>query len=106
MASNSIKIKAQLKGATAEVTCLINHEMETGLRKDSKTNAVIPAHFIQTVTCEHNGKVVLTALWGRAVSKNPYLAFQVKGAKAGDKIKVSWVDNKNDTDSAEAAVAA
>ncbi len=43
----------------------------------------------------------MTANWGPAVSKNPYLAFGVKGAKAGDTLKLSWVDNKGNTESEE-----
>jgi sulfur-oxidizing protein SoxZ len=75
--------------------------METGLRKDKKTGEKIPAHFIQEVNCEHKGKNVMVAHWGVAISKNPYLSFKFKGAAAGDTVKVSWVDNKGDTDTAE-----
>jgi sulfur-oxidizing protein SoxZ len=77
--------------------------METGLRK-GKDGKKIPAHHITEVTCEHAGKVVMTAQWGPAVSKNPYLAFKFKGAKSGDMVKLSWVDNQGKTDSAEAAI--
>jgi len=83
----------------------MNHAMETGQRKDAKTGQVIPAHFIQTVTAQLNGKTVLEAQWSQAVSKNPFLGFKVKGAKAGDKVNVSWVDNKGDKNSADATVA-
>ncbi|MCD6706436.1 MAG: thiosulfate oxidation carrier complex protein SoxZ [Thiobacillus sp.] len=38
------------------------------------------------------------------VSKNPYLGFKVKGPKAGDKVAVSWADNKGDKNSVEAAI--
>jgi len=31
-----------------------------------------------------DGKPVMQAQWGPSVSKNPYLAFKVKGGKAGD----------------------
>jgi hypothetical protein len=31
---------------------------------------------------------VLTADWGPAVSKNPFLQFTLKGAKAGDKVAI------------------
>ena len=98
MAKNSIKIKAKLKGDKSEVKALIKHKMETGLRKDKKTGNKIPAHYIKEVICEHNGSVVFTANWGVAVSKNPYLSFKFTGGAAGDSIKVSWVDNKGDTD--------
>ncbi len=100
----SIKIRAKVDGDVTTVKALISHPMETGLVKDKKTGQLIPAHFIQEVTCEHNGKNVLTALWGAAISKNPYLSFQFKGAKAGDTLKMSWVDNKGESDSTETKV--
>jgi len=102
--ANSIKIRARLKGSNCEVKSLIKHKMETGLRKDKKTGKVIPAHFIQEVNCEHNGSTVMTANWGTAVSTNPYLSFSFSGAKKGDTIKLSWVDNKGEADSAEATI--
>jgi sulfur-oxidizing protein SoxZ len=101
---SSIKVKAKLDGDTAIVKALISHPMHTGQQKDKKTGELIPAHFIQEVKCEHGGKTVLTALWGAAVSKNPYLSFKFKGAKDGDKIKLSWVDNKGNSDSTEAPI--
>lgn len=99
MAKNSIKIKAKNKGGKTEVKALIKHKMETGLRKNKKTGEKIPAHYIKEVKCEHNGNLVFTANWGVAVSKNPYLSFKFSGGAKGDSIKVSWVDNKDDTDS-------
>jgi len=41
----------------------------------------------------------VTGLWGPAVSKNPYVAFDLNGGKAGDTIEMSWVDNKGEKDS-------
>ena len=100
----SIKIRAKVDGDVATVKALISHPMDTGLVKDKKTGKLIPAHFIQEVTCEHNGTNVMTALWGPAISKNPYLSFKFKGAKAGDTLKLSWVDNKGESDSTETKV--
>ena len=100
----SIKIRAKLSGDVTTVKALIKHPMDTGLVKDKKTGNLIPAHFIQEVTCEHGGNKVMTAMWGAAVSKNPYLSFKFAGAKAGDTIKLSWVDNKGESDSAETKV--
>jgi len=100
----SIKIRAKLSGDVTTVKALIKHPMDTGLVKDKKTGNVIPAHFIQEVTCEHGGNKVMTAMWGAAVSKNPYLSFKFAGAKAGDTVKLSWVDNKGDSDSAETQI--
>jgi len=104
MAKKSIRIRAKIKGGETEVKALMSHEMETGLRKDKKTGKKIPAHFIKEVVCEHNGKQVLLAQWGVAISKNPYLSFKFKGAKAGDTIKISWQDNKGESSSAEAKI--
>ncbi len=99
----SIKMRASLEGDETTLKALITHAMETGLRKDKEGNK-IPAHHITEVTCEHGGRTVMTAQWGPAVSKNPYLAFKFKGAKAGDTVKLSWVDNKGESDSAETEV--
>ena len=102
--AKSIKIRAKMKGNVCEVKALIKHVMETGLRKDKKTGKVIPAHFIQEVTCQHNGKTVMSANWGTAISANPYLSFSFTGAKKGDKFKLSWSDNMGEHDSAESAI--
>ncbi len=98
-----MRIRAQANGDKATVRVLMAHEMETGQRKDS-AGKTIPAWFIQEVSASHNGKPVLTAQWGPSVAKNPFLQFVVKGAKAGDKIAVSWTDNKGDKRSDEATV--
>ena len=101
--ADPMRIRAQMAGDKATVRVLMNHEMETGLRKDAAGKA-IPAWYIQEVTAALNGKPVLTAEWGLSVSKNPFLQFNVKGAKAGDKIAVTWLDNKGGTRSDEATV--
>ena len=99
-----MRIRATMAGDVADVKVLMNHPMETGQRKDAKTGQLIPAHFIQLVTAQVNGKTVLEAQWSQAVSKNPFLGFKVKGAKAGDKVTVSWADNKGEKNSADATV--
>ena len=97
------RIRAQAAGDKATVRVLMAHEMETGLRKDA-AGKTIPAWFIQEVSALLNGKTVMTAQWGPSVAKNPFLQFNVKGAKAGDKIGINWVDNKGDKRSDEAVV--
>ena len=101
--ADPMRIRAQMAGDKAIVRVLMNHEMETGLRKDA-AGKVIPAWYIQDVTAALNGKQVLEAQWGPSVSKNPFMQFNVKGAKAGDKIAVTWKDNKGDTRTDEAPV--
>ena len=104
MAKKSIRLRASSKVGVATVKALITHPMETGQRKNKKTGKKIPAHFIQTVSGKHNGKEVLLAEWGPAVSKNPYISFQFAGAKKGDSVEISWSDNKGGSESASTKV--
>jgi sulfur-oxidizing protein SoxZ len=101
--ADPMRIRAQVAGDKTTVRVLMSHEMETGQRKDA-AGKVIPAWFIQEVSAALNGKPVLTAQWGPAVSKNPFMQFTVKGAKAGDKVSVSWKDNKGETRTDETTV--
>lgn len=103
MAGN-IKIRAKTSNGVTTVKSLMSHEMETGLRKDKKTGEPIPAHFIQEVTAKWNDQVVMTALWSGGVSKNPYLSFKFNGGAAGDKIEISWVDNKGESETGTAEI--
>lgn len=98
-----MKMRAKLTGDVTEVKVIINHPMETGRRKDD-AGQLIPAHFIQLVTAALNDQPVLEMQWGTGISKNPYLTFHLKGAKAGDKITVTWHDNLGKTASGETAV--
>lgn len=100
---DTMKIRAVLSGETTEVKVLMQHPMESGWRKDD-ANETIAAHFIQLVTATLNGRTVLVAQWGSGISRNPYLTFRLKGARAGDRIAVEWVDNKGASNSIETAV--
>ena len=100
----SIKMRAKITDGVTTLKVLISHPMDTGLQKDKKTGKKIPAHFIQEVVCKHKDKTIMTANWGPAISKNPYLSFNFKGAAAGDTINLSWVDNQGEKDSADVAI--
>lgn len=102
--ADPMKIRAQMKGDVAEVRVLMSHPMETGARKEAD-GKLVPAHHIQNMTVALNGKTVITGQIAGSVSKNPVFGFKVKGAKAGDKIAVSWIDNKGDKRTDEAVVA-
>ncbi|HEV8473760.1 MAG TPA: thiosulfate oxidation carrier complex protein SoxZ [Methylomirabilota bacterium] len=102
--ADPMRIRATMQGDRVLVRVLMSHEMETGQRKDAQGQTV-PAHFIQSVTAKHNGRTVLSAQWGTAVSKNPYLQFAFTGGKPGDKVQVTWTDNKGETRTDEASIA-
>ena len=102
--SDPMKIRAQMKGDIADIRVLISHPMETGLRKDPKTGKNVPAHYIKNLTVTVNGKTVVDGETGTSISRNPVFGFKVKGAKAGDKVVISWLDNLGDKRSDEAAI--
>ena len=87
-----MRIRARLQGDVADVRVLMAHEMRSAA--PGKENE---RHFIKHIRADLNGKLVWEAQISQAVSKNPVFAFKVKGAKAGDKLSVTWEDNKGDT---------
>ena len=102
--ADPMKVRATLKGDTGDIRVLMNHPMETGQRKDA-SGKVVPLHFIQNIEVKVNGKVVIEGQISQAVSRNPVFSFRVKGVKAGDKVEVSWLDNKGATNRTETALA-
>lgn len=101
--SDPMRIRAQAQGDKTTVRVLVSHEMESGQRRDA-AGKLVPAWFIQNISASWNGKTVMSAQWGTAVSKNPFLQFAFKGGKAGEKVVVSWVDNRGDKRSDEAVI--
>ena len=102
--AGKIKLKTKLSGDVAEIKSLMFHPMETGARKDPDSGELIPAHYITQLTFTNNGETVMVANFSTAVSKNPYFSFKFSGAKAGDTLRVSWVDSRGDTDELEAVL--
>jgi len=94
--ANPMKIRATIKDGVTEVRILMQHDMETGRRKD-ETGVLIPAWYITEVTVWHQDRIVLQGQFGTAVSKNPYQIFRFKGGLPGEKVAVKWVDNKGES---------
>ena len=101
--ADPMRIRVAEKDGTVNVKVLMSHEMETGQRKDS-SGKLVPAHFIRSVTASHKGRTVLSAQWGPAVAKNPFLEFNFKGGQKGDKISVTWEDNQGQKRTDEAII--
>ncbi|HVL09386.1 MAG TPA: thiosulfate oxidation carrier complex protein SoxZ [Burkholderiaceae bacterium] len=102
--ADPMRVRATESGGVVDVKILMKHDMETGQRKDA-SGKTIPAWHIQTVTAQVNGKTVFDAQFGPAVSKDPFLNFKFKGAAKGDKLSVTWVDNRGDKRTDEATIA-
>ena len=101
--ADPMRIRANMTGEKVEVRVLMSHEMETGQRKDA-SGALVPAHFIQNVTVTCVGRTVLSAQWGTSIAKNPFVHFRFRGGKPGDKVTISWVDNKGESRTDEAVI--
>ncbi len=102
--ASSIRLKTKIRDGVTTVRAIIRHPMETGFRIDSETNEFIPPHYINEIVIKHNGNVVITCDWSRAISKNPYLSFMFEGATIGDKVELSWTDNRNNVDSTKTLI--
>ena len=101
--ADPMRIRVAERDGVVNVKVLMSHEMETGQRKDS-SGKLVPAHFIRSVTASHKGRTVLSAQWGPAVAKNPFLEFNFKGGQKGDKISVTWEDNQGQKRTDEATI--
>jgi len=102
--ADPMRIRAVARDGMVNVKVLMSHEMETGQRKDA-SGKLVPPHFIQNVSATYNGKQVLSAQWGPAVSKNPFLSFKFKGGAKGEKVQITWTDNRGDKRTDEATIA-
>jgi sulfur-oxidizing protein SoxZ len=103
--ADPMKIRTKLEGDIADVRVLMAHPMETGQRKDAAGN-LVPIHFIQTIVAQLNGKTVFQAETSQAIARNPVFGFKIKGARAGDKLTITWVDNKGEKRTDEVPIGA
>jgi sulfur-oxidizing protein SoxZ len=90
--ADAIRIRARQQGDHAEVLLLAPHVMETGLRRDAQGRP-IAAHFITSLQVHLDGRLVLQADTSHAMSADPMLALRLRGARAGQVLRVSWSDN-------------
>jgi sulfur-oxidizing protein SoxZ len=104
MTDKPIVMRAQLREGVTRVKVFIPHPMERGTQTIGEQEAAAPPHFIQEVICESADRILLTALLSGDVAKNPFLAFSFRGGETGDKVKVTWVDNRGNRGSAKTSI--
>ncbi len=71
-------------GQVITIKTLINHKMESGQRKDSKTGETIPRNIINRFTAAFNGQDVFAVDIEPGVSANPFLQFNVRVGTEGE----------------------
>ena len=104
MNKRGIRGKAKEKKGIVTAKVLMSHPMEPGTRKDKKTGNLIPAHFIEEITCKAASKTIYTAYFGGAISKNPFLSFKFKGVAKGEVMEVAWRDNQGESGKTEIVI--
>lgn len=81
-------------GDSITVKTLINHDMESGQRRNS-AGETIPRQIINRFTCEYNGVLVIDAHLEPAISANPYLEFEAVVPNSGE-FTFTWYDDNGD----------
>lgn len=79
------------KGEVFEVKTTIDHDMESGQRKN-KDGKPIPRKIINKFTVTYNGKQVFWSDWAAAVSANPYCSFFLTATESGT-VELKWHDD-------------
>lgn len=102
-AAEPIRIRARRSGDVVEVRALITHPMETGLRVDA-SGRVVPAHYVTEVIASIGARKVFHTQMSIAVSRDPLIAFRVRGVSAGQTLRVAWTDNRGITRTDEVAI--
>jgi sulfur-oxidizing protein SoxZ len=87
-----MRIRTVREGVGVVVKVLMAHPMDTGRAKDAD-GSTIPAWFIRQVRVWLDEHLVLDADWGPAVSRNPFLQFELPLAASGAQLRVCWRDN-------------
>jgi sulfur-oxidizing protein SoxZ len=90
------RILARAQDGFTDVKIQLRHPMETGQRKDAG-GRLIAAHFIRQVAISCEGRLVLSAQCGTAVSKDPFLTFRFQGGAKGEQLTVSWFDSNGES---------
>jgi len=94
-APGPIRIRARQRAGegVTELVFLMPHPMETGLRKNP-AGGFVPAHFISELRVSVQGRTVFEARLTAAVSRDPLLSLRFRGAQAGDRVTVDWLDTQ------------
>ena len=87
-----IKPKKYADGEVVNVSFMVMHPMETGMRKDKKTGAIVPAQYINSVKFEYNGKVITTMNVWESLSANPVFTTYMKVNGKGE-LRVTYTEN-------------
>ncbi|EQB39429.1 sulfur oxidation protein SoxZ [Sulfurimonas hongkongensis] len=90
-----MKIKAKEKKGVVKVKAMFTSLMAD---KEEAIKKGISPSYIRYITAKANDKIVYEVTTSGFMSENPLVKFEFKGAKKGDKITFTTVDNENKTE--------
>ena len=89
-------------GEVIEIKALIQHQMETGFRRD-QYGQEIPRDILKHFECLYNGVSVFEAEFFPAVAANPFLTFYTRATESGTLV-FRWTDQAGKVSSHSAAI--
>ena len=83
--------RSAARGEVIEIKALIEHPMETGLRRDNK-GELVPRKIINQFICRYNNEVVFRVDLHEAIAANPFIAFSLRATASG-RLDFIWTED-------------
>jgi len=96
-----IKPKTYAVGDIVKIDFMAMHPMETGMRKDKDTGALIPANYIDEVKFLFNDTVITKMVIWESLSVNPLFTVSFKVPSAGTLKVIAKTNNGQSVESSE-----
>ena len=99
MALDKPRIKLPEKitaGDVIEVRALITHIMETGQRRDVRTNQFVPRLILNSFVAKFDGAEVFRMKLQAGISANPYISFHMRVPGPGE-LELTWTEDSGET---------
>lgn len=83
-------------GDIIEIRALISHIMETGQRRDPKTNQFVPRLILNTFVAKFAGAEVFRMKLQPGIAANPFISFFMKVPGPGE-LELTWTEDSGET---------
>lgn len=98
MALEKPRIKMPEKAAIGdviEIRALITHIMETGQRREPKTNQFVPRLILNTFVAKFAGAEVFRMKLQPGIAANPFVSFHMRVPGPGE-LELTWIEDGGD----------
>ena len=83
-------------GEIIEIRALISHIMETGQRRDPKTNQFVPRSILNSFVAKFSGAEVFRMKLQPGIAANPFISFFMKVPGPGE-LELTWTEDSGET---------